>query len=257
MTSASKTVPAGSRRLGRIGLGTNRLTDTPENRAFLQAAVDAGLNHIDTAHLYTGGESERTIGNALAPFGDGLTVATKGHYRGGGAETLREELEESLRRLRTERIALYYVHRFHPEFSIEDTLTPLAAAIEAGKVENVGISDVSVEQIRLARTVLPIAAVQNEYSLAERRYDDVVEYCERECIAFVPYFPLRGGGRKLKKVAKAHGAAPEQVKLAWLLHRSPAMAPIPGTLSIEHLRSNLQARELELADDELRALGGA
>jgi pyridoxine 4-dehydrogenase len=255
--TTSNTVPAGSRRLGRIGLGTNRLTDTPENREFLRVAVAAGLNHIDTAHLYTGGESERTIGNALAPFPDELTVATKGHYNGGGPDVVREQLEESLRRLRTDSIALYYIHRFHPRFSIEDTLAPLAEAQQAGQVQNVGISDVSVEQIKLARTVVPIAAVQNEYSLDERRYDDVLDYCEQECIAFVPYFPLRGGGRRVKRIAKHHGATQEQVKLAWLLRRSPAMAPIPGTRSLEHLRSNLEAAQLELSDEEFEALDSA
>ena len=257
MSFASQTVAVGSRQVSRIGLGTNRLTDTPENRRFLEEALAAGVNHIDTAHLYTSGESETTLGNALAPFPDDLTVASKGHYNGGGPDAVREHLATSLRRLKTDSIALYYIHRFKPDFSIPETLGPLAEAREAGTVQNVGISEVTVEEIQLARTVVPIAAVQNEYSLDEREHEEVIDYCEREGIAFVPYFPLRGGGRAVKEIAERHGAAEEQVKLAWLLGRSPAIAPIPGTLSIEHLRSNLEALDLELSDEERAALSTA
>ncbi len=257
MSFASETVAIGERQVRRIGLGSNRLTDTPENREFLEQAVAARVNHIDTAHIYTSGESETTIGKALAPFGPELTVATKGHYNGGGPDVVREHLETSLERLQANSIALFYIHRFDARFSIEDTLAPLAEAREAGKVENVGISEVTVEEIELAKTVVPIAAVQNEYSLAERENDEVIDFCEREGIAFVPYFPLRGGGRKLRRLAKRYEATEEQVKLAWLLARSPVMAPIPGTLSIEHLRSNLAAFDLELTDDELAELTDA
>ena len=257
MSFASRTIAIGSLQVNRIGLGTNRLTDTPENRSYLEEAVAAGVNHIDTAHLYTSGESETTIGNALAPFPDDLTVATKGHYNGGGPDTVREHLATSLQRLKTDSIALYYIHRFKPDFSIPDTLSPLAEAHAAGTVRNVGISEVTVEQIALARSVVPIAAVQNEYSLDERKHEEVIDYCEQEGIAFVPYFPLRGGGRAVGEIAGRHGATEEQVKLAWLLGRSPAIAPIPGTLSIEHLRSNLEALDLELSDEERTALSGA
>ncbi len=258
MSLPAQTIALGERRLGRIGLGTNRLTDLPGNRAFLQEAVAAGVNHIDTAHLYSSGDSEKAIGNTLAPAPADLTVATKGHYNGGGPEVLREHLETSFGRLRTDSIALYYVHRFDAKFSIEETLAPLREAHEAGRVENVGISEVSVEEIQIARGVVPIGAVQNEYSLNQRKHEAVVDYCTEVGIAFVPFFPLRGGtSGAVEQVAEAHDATPEQVKLAWLLRRSPVMAPIPGTLSIEHLRTNLGAVEIELSDEEFEELGSA
>jgi pyridoxine 4-dehydrogenase len=243
-------------RLVRIGLGTNRLTDTPENRSFLEAAVDMDLNFIDTAHLYTGGESERTIGAALAPFADGLVVGTKGGYStGGGVEGLRAELEESFERLRAETIRLYYPHRVHPDLEVEDAMGLLKEYRDAGRIAHIGLSDVTVEQVERARSVVPIAAVQNEYSLSERRHDDVVDYCDEHGIVFVPFYPLRGGQPPaLAEIAERHGATSSQIKLAWLLKRSPIVVPIPGTLSLEHLKENLAALDIELSDDEFQAL---
>ena len=242
----------------RIGLGTNRLTDTPANRRFLHDAVDAGVDFIDTAHLYTSGESERTIGEALAPFPPDLTVASKGAYaRGTGPDDLRRHIEESRERLRTDRIDLYYVHRIHPQNSVESMVAVLDEARAAGKIDRAGVSEISIEELELARTVVPIAAVQNEYSLEQRKHDEVVDYCTENEILFVPFFPLRGRREALAEVAAAHGATTQQVKLAWLLRRSPMMAPIPGTLSIEHLRENLGARELELTDEEFERLRDA
>jgi aryl-alcohol dehydrogenase-like predicted oxidoreductase len=241
----------------RIGLGTNRLTNTPGNRAFLQDALSAGINFIDTAHLYTGGESERAIGSALAPFPEGCIVGSKGGYSPGeGApQALGAQIEESLERLRTDPIELYYLHRVDPETRLETSLAVLARYRDQGKIRRVGISEVGVEEIDRARQVVPIAAVQNHYSLAERRYDDVVDYCAEQQILFVPFFPLRDdGGPALREIAEAHGATPSQIKLAWLLKRSPTMLPIPGTLSSEHLRENLAAQEIELAEDEYQAL---
>ncbi len=240
----------------RIGLGTNRLTDSPQNREFLRAAVDAGIDFIDTAHLYTSGESERAIGASLAPFPPGLTVASKGAYaKGSGPDELRRHVAESLERLRTERIELYYVHRMQPEHSVEALVSVLAEEVAAGRVGQAGISEVSIEEIQLSQAVVPIAAVQNEYSLGERKHDEVIDFCEEQRILFVPFFPLRGGDETLiAEVAEAHGATPHQVKLAWLLKRSPMMLPIPGTLSIEHLRENLGALELELSDEEFERL---
>ncbi len=243
----------------RVGLGTNRLTNTPANRDFLRAAVDAGVDFIDTAHLYTSGESERTIGEALAPFPPGLTVASKGAYaKGTGPDDLRRHVTESLERLRADRIELYYVHRMQPEHSVEAMVTVLAEARRMGTISHVGVSDVSLEELELARTVVPIAAAQNEYSLAAREHDEVVDYCAEHDILFVPFFPLRGGNDEaVAAIAAAHGATPHQVKLAWLLKRSPAMLPIPGTLSIEHLRENLGALELELTNEEFDRLRDA
>jgi len=211
----------------RIGLGTNRLTDTPANHAFLRQAVEAGISFIDSAHLYSSGESEAAIGNALAPFAEGLTVATKGAYAGGSTpDDLRRQIEESLERLRTDTIELFYLHRMHPEYSVEAMMSVIAEYRTMGHIAHVGVSEVSIEQIQLAEAVVPIAAVQTEYNQAERKWDKVVDHCEGEGIVFVPFYPLEGA------------ESPEQA-LRFLLDRSPAVLPIPGTLSIEHLRSNL------------------
>ncbi len=248
--------PLLEQRRSRIGLGTNRLTDTPANRAFLEQAVAAGIDFIDTAHLYASGESERTIGAALAPLPPGLTVATKGGYnRGTGPDGLRAQIEESFERLRTETIELYYLHRIDPEYSVEAMVSVIAEFHAAGRITHVGVSEVSIEELELAKLVVPIAAVQNEYNLGARHHDEVLDHCERNEIAFVPFFPLRGGDSKaVDEVAAATGATPQQVKLAWLLKRSSAMLPIPGTLSIEHLRENLGALEVELTDEQFERL---
>lgn len=257
--STPRTITLGDQRVNRIGLGTNRLTDTPENRDFLARAVEAGVGLIDSAHLYTGGASERAIGAALAPFPDGLVVATKGGYHRGGSrpERLRAELEESFERLRTDTIALYYLHRVHPGVPLEESLGVLREYRDAGRIRHVGISQVSVAQIERARAVVPIAAVQNEYNLSERKYEEEVDYCEREEIPFVPFFPLRGGnGARLAEVSRPYDATAQQIMLAWLLKRSASIAPIPGTLSLEHLRTNLAALDLELSDEDYAALDG-
>ncbi len=219
----------------RVGLGTNRLTTAPEHVAFVQDAVAAGVDHIDTAHLYSGGDSERAIGAALAGGHEDVLVATKGGYNAGEGrpEVLGAQIEESLRSLGTEAIRLYYLHRVDPQTPLEESLGAIKAYVERGAILHVGVSEVSVEQIERARAVVPIAAVQNRYSLAEREHDEVVDFCEREGIGFVPYFPLSG--------EVAPGVTDTAAKLAWLLGRSPVMLPIPGTLSIDHLRENLAA----------------
>jgi pyridoxine 4-dehydrogenase len=247
----------GEIRVARVGLGTNRLTNTPGHQALLREALSAGINFIDSAHLYRGGDSEVTIGAALSPFPEGCVVATKGGYaRGEGRpEILGSQIEESLHRLRTDRIALYYLHRVDPETPLETSLGVIGAYRDRGKIEHVGISDVGIEEIERARGVVPIAAVQNHYNLSDRRYEEVVDYCAEQQILFVPYFPLHGdGGSVLREIADAHGATPSQIALAWLIKRSPTMLPIPGTLSPEHLLENLAALEIELTEDEYRAL---
>src|SRR5215210_5011133 len=166
----------------RIGLGTNRLTTAPPHVAFVREAVAAGVRHIDTAHLYTGGESERAIGEALAGSAEDVLVATKGGYGGAGQgkpEILSAQIEQSLRSLRTEAIGLYYLHRVDPETPLEESLGAITRYVDRGAIRHVGVSDVSVEQIERARQVVPIAAVQNRYNLADRRHDDVVDHCER------------------------------------------------------------------------------
>jgi aryl-alcohol dehydrogenase-like predicted oxidoreductase len=245
----------GDTEVARIGLGTNRLADTPENVDFVREAVGAGVGLIDTAHTYTGGRSEETIGAALAPPPEGCVVATKGGYNGARPDVLRDEIEESLRRLRAESLALYYLHRVDPATPIEESLAVIADYRERGRIRHVGVCAVGIEQIERAREVVPIVAVQNHYNLTERGHEDVVDYCAAEGIVFVPYFPLRDGGPPaLAEVAERRGATPAQIALAWLLRRSPAMLPIPGTLSLEHLRENLAALEIELSNAEFETL---
>jgi pyridoxine 4-dehydrogenase len=247
----------GDAEVPRIGLGTNRLTNTSEHVVLVKDAVAAGVGHIDTAHTYARGESEETIGAALSPDADGIVVATKGGWGAGNGrpDVLRAQIEESLRRLRTETIALYYLHRVDPETRLEDSLGAIKEYCDSGNVRHVALSEVGIEQIEQAREVVPIAAVQNNYSLAERKHEDVVDYCAAEGIVFVPFFPLRGvGSRQLSEIADRHGASPAQIALAWLLRRSPTTLPIPGTLSLEHLKENLAALEIELSDDEFEAL---
>jgi pyridoxine 4-dehydrogenase len=253
------TLQLAGREIPRIGLGTNRLTNTDEHVAFIREAVAAGVRHIDTAHLYTGGESEQAIGAALEGLDAGeLVVATKGGYRPGEGrpEVLDAQIEQSLRALRVEAIDLYYLHRVDPQTPLEESLGAIREHVDRGQIRHVGISDVTVEQIEAARKVVPIAAVQNHYNIAERGYDDVVDHCAAEGIAFVAYYPLKGdAGGAVAEIAARLGVTENAVKLAWLLHRSPTMLPIPGTLSLEHLRENLAALEVQLSDDDLAALG--
>jgi aryl-alcohol dehydrogenase-like predicted oxidoreductase len=253
----TRSLRLGDAEVARIGLGTNRLSSTEENVAFLRAAVEEGVGHIDTAHLYTGGDSETTIGAALSPMPPSLVVGTKGGYRPGEGrpDALQAQVDESLRRLRTDTIALYYLHRVDPGTPLEESLGALKECQDAGKLRHVGISEVTVEQIERARRIVAIAAVQNHYNLSEREYDQVIDHCAEEGIVFVPFFPLRGvHSPALGRIAEAHEATPTQIALAWLLRRSPMMLPIPGTLSLDHLRENLGALDIELSDEEFRAL---
>jgi aryl-alcohol dehydrogenase-like predicted oxidoreductase len=247
-------VRIGSTDINRIGLGTNRLTESEQHRSFVAEAITAGVNFIDTAHLYTGGQSEATIGAALAPFPEDVVIATKGGFKDGRPEALTAEIDESLRRLRTDTIDLYYLHRVDPEVPVERSVEAINDSRERGKLRHIGVSEVGIDEIERARQVAPIVAVQNHYSLSERKYDEVVDYCEREGIAFVPFYPLGGrSGLRSQAVnegARARGVSTSQIALAWLLKRSTAMAPIPGTLSVDHLRENLGALEIELTDEE-------
>jgi pyridoxine 4-dehydrogenase len=255
---ANPTISLAGTEVRRIGLGTNRLTNSPENVEFIRAAVAAGLAHIDTAYLYTGGESEATIGSALDLPRAGCVVATKGGYRAGegSPEVLRGQIEESLRRLGTDAIDLYYLHRVHPDTPLEDSMAVIAEYHDAGRIRHVGISEVDIAEIERARDVVPIAAVQNRYNLGDRGHDQVIDHCAEQGIVFVPYFPLRGSDAPaVTEIAERRGATPTQITLAWLLHRSPAVLPIPGTLSIDHLHENLGALEIELTGDEFRELG--
>lgn len=193
--AAARQLKIGGVHINRIGLGTNRLTDTPEDREFLQYAVEQGVNFIDTAHLYTGGQSEITIGNTLAPFPADLLVATKGgmdtspHYN--SEEFLRANLEQSLRSLKTDRIKLYQLHRLDPAVPLQGTLNVLSNFQNEGKIEYIGLSEVSLEQLQEARKYANIISVQNQYSLTYRKHEAVLDYCMENGIIFIPWFPLR------------------------------------------------------------------
>ena len=258
----------GDRTVHRLGFGAMRLPqDRGQARALLRRAVELGVGLIDTAEFYGPGTSERLIAEALHPYPEGLVIATKGLThppnrwgQQGNPERLREAVEGSLRRLRLERIDLYQLARIDPTVPAADQFGVLAELREQGKVRHVGLSEVGVDQVQAARKLVPVASVQNRYSLADRAWEPVVDHCEREGIAFLPWFPLGAGslaeaGGTLVAVARRHQATPAQVALAWLLRRSPVMVPIPGTSSVAHLEENLAASTLRLADDEFQLLG--
>jgi pyridoxine 4-dehydrogenase len=254
-TQLAKTLSIAGIEVARIGLGTNRLT--PKDIGFLRDAVDAGVRLIDTAHVYTGGDSERAIGEARID-GDQCVIATKGGYGEGHGrpDVLRAELEQSFESLHAEVIDLYYLHRIDPGTPLEESLSVIAEFRDQGRIREVGLSAVGVEQIERAREVIPISAVQNHYNVDERGDEDVVDYCAEQGLIFVPYYPLKGNGPPaLREIAQRHDATDHQIVLAWLLHRSPVTLPIPGTRSIDHARENLAALEIELSDDEFEALG--
>lgn len=251
-----RTLVIGDVEVGRIGLGTNRLTNTPEHVEFVLEAVAAGIGLVDTAFTYTSGESEATVGQALSPIPAGCVVASKGGWANGRPETIREQIDESLRRLRSDAIPLYYLHRVDPEVPIEESLGPIRQARDAGKIRNVGVSNVTVEQIERARRVVPIAAVQNRYNLGDRTFDDVVDHCAEHGIVFCAYYPLQKGElpSAVHQIAKERGVASTQVALSWLLSRSPTLLPIPGTLSLDHVEENLAALDIDLTPAELDSL---
>jgi aryl-alcohol dehydrogenase-like predicted oxidoreductase len=224
--------------------------------------VKLGVNFIDTADSYGPHVSEELIAEALFPYPKGLVIATKGGWNRPGPNQwthdaspahLREAVEGSLKRLRLDRIEVYQLHTPDPVILFEASVETLAQLREEGKIRLVGLSNVTREHIQRARKVVPIASVQNRYSFADREWDYVVDYCESHKIAFIPWFPLGAGrvaGNVLKTIAKAHGASPIHVALAWLLRRSPMMLPIPGTSSVQHVEENVAAASLQLSQEE-------
>ena len=267
----------GDLTVNRLGFGAMRITgkgiwgepaDPDEARAVLRRAVELGVNLIDTADSYGPDVSERLIGETLAPYSEGVVIATKaglvrpgpGQWNADGRpEHIREALEGSLRRLKLETIDLYQLHRIDPKVPMEDQLGTMAELRDEGKVRHVGLSEVGVEEIEKSRQIVPIATVQNRYNLTDRGHEDVLDFCEREGIGFVPWFPLATGdlarsGSPLDEIASGRGAAPGQVALSWLLHRSSVMLPIPGTSSVGHLEENIAAASIELTDEEFEEL---
>lgn len=261
----------------RLGFGAMRLTGEgiwgpPKDRktalAVLRKAVDLGVNFIDTADSYGPYVNEELIAEALFPYPTGLVIATKGGWErpGPGQWThnatpahLRKAVEGSLKRLRLERIDVYQLHHPDPVVSLDDSVETLAELKSEGKIREVALSNVTQEHIERARRITPIVSVQNRYSFADREWDYVVNYCEQNGIVFIPWFPLGAGriaGEVLNQVAKAHGAVPTQVAVAWLLRRSPIILPIPGTSSVEHLEQNVAAASLHLSEEEFEKLAG-
>ncbi len=263
----------GDLEVHRLGFGAMRLTgegvwgepkDAEEAKRVLRRAVELGVNFIDTADAYGPDVSERLIGEALSPYAKGVVIATKGGLTRQGPsqwlpvgrpEYLQQQVEMSLRLLKTERIDLWQLHRIDPKVPVEESLGKIAEMQKAGKIRHVGLSEVKVDEIDQARKVVEIVSVQNKYNIGDREHEDVVDYCTKNNMAFIPWFPVAAGklanpGGKLDEAAKRHGATASQLSLAWLLHRSPVMLPIPGTSSVRHLEENVAAAGVKLSDAE-------
>lgn len=261
----------------RLGFGAMRITgkgiwgdpkDPEEVRRVLRRAVELGVNFIDTADSYGPAVSEPLIGSTLSPYPKGLVIATKGGLTRQGPdawapvgrpEYLRQQLEMSLRYLRAERIDLYQLHRIDPKVPVEESLGALKDAQKQGKIRHIGLSEVSVAEIERAQKTVTIVSVQNLYNLLDRQHEQVLQYCQKHNIAFIPWFPVGAGklaqaGGPLDQAAKRHGATVAQLSLAWLLHHSPVMLPIPGTSRVAHLEENIAAASLRLDDAEWAAL---
>lgn len=265
-------------RVTRLGFGAMRITGDgvwgePSDRAeavrVLRRAVELGINFIDTADSYGPDVSEKIIAEALYPYPAGLVIATKGGFMRPGAnqwaengkpEHLRAACEGSLRRLRIDRIDLYQLHRIDPKVPAEDQFGTLKDLQAQGKIKHIGLSEVSVEQIQHAQTIIPVVSVQNRYSIADRGSEDVLEYCEKEKMGFIPWFPLAAGRvagseSPVSRLAAQWKVTPSQVALAWLLARSPVILPIPGTSKVEHLEENVAAAELKIDSNKWQELG--
>ncbi|MDP2712264.1 MAG: aldo/keto reductase [Solirubrobacteraceae bacterium] len=270
----------GDLEVHRLGFGAMRIVGDgvwgpPRDRDValdvLRRVVSLGIDLIDTADSYGPHISEQLIAEALHPYADGLLLATKGGMqrsgpgqwtRNGRPEHLRAACEQSLRDLRVERIDLYQLHAPDSDVPYEESVGALAELQDEGKIRHIGVSNVTVEQLDEARSIVDVVTVQNRYNLTDRSSQDVLEVCERDGLGFVPWFPLAAGkladpGGPVAEIARAHDATPGQVALSWLLARSPVMLPIPGTGSLEHLQENVDAAELELDEPELRRLDDA
>jgi pyridoxine 4-dehydrogenase len=275
--SAGEFLIGGDLRVTRLGFGAMRITGDgvwgePSNRAeavrVLRRAIDLGINFIDTADSYGPGISEEIIAEALHPYPPGLVIATKGGFvrpgpnqwiENGKPEHLRSACEGSLRRLRLDRIDLYQLHRIDPKVPPEDQFGTLKDLQAQGKIKHIGLSEVSVQQIQHARMTVPIVSVQNRYSITDRGSEDVLEYCEKEKLGFIPWFPLAAGRvsgaqSPVGRIAARWKVTPSQVALAWLLARSPVVLPIPGTSRVEHLEENVAAGELKIDADKWQEL---
>lgn len=267
----------GDREVNRLGFGAMRITgpgiwgepkSVEESRRVLRRAVELGVNFIDTADSYGPAVSEPLIGETLAPYPPGLVVATKAGLTRQGPdqwrpvgrpEYLAQQVEMSLRLLRTETIDLWQLHRIDPQVPVEDSLGVIVQLQKQGKIRHIGLSEVKPAEIDRARKVARIVSVQNLYNLGDRQHEDVVQYCDRNGLAFIPWFPVAAGkltqpGGKLDGIAKRHGTTIAQISIAWLLHRSPIILPIPGTSSVAHLEENLKAAAISLSAAEMQEI---
>jgi aryl-alcohol dehydrogenase-like predicted oxidoreductase len=274
--SSAGTIRLGDFEVRRLGYGAMRITgdgvwgpppDPEGARRLLRLLPELGVDLIDTADSYGPAVSEELIAEALHPY-DGVTIATKGGLertgpgewpRNGRPEHLKQACEGSLRRLRVDQIDVYQLHAPDPEVPYEESVGALKELQDEGKIRNVGVSNVDVEQLEVARGIVDVVSVQNRFNLGDRSAEPVLERCEELGIGFIPWFPLAAGdlaepGGAAAEIAEAHDASPGQVAIAWLLRRSPATIPIPGTSSVEHLEENLAAAEIELGDDEFERL---
>jgi pyridoxine 4-dehydrogenase len=277
-TEVSTTFELGGKlKIHRLGYGAMRITgkgiwgepaDRDAAKKVLRRAVELGVDFIDTADSYGPAVSERLIGEALAPYAQGTVIATKAGLTRQGPdrwlpvgrpEYLTQQVEMSLRWLKRDTLDLWQLHRIDAKVPLDESLGAIQKLQKEGKIRFVGLSEVSVDEIKQARKIVEIVSVQNEYNLGNRKSEAVLEYCEREGLAFIPWFPVAAGklaqpGGKLDQLAKKHDATVGQLSLAWLLHRSPMMLPIPGTSSIEHLEENIKSVQLTLSDAEWKEL---
>jgi aryl-alcohol dehydrogenase-like predicted oxidoreductase len=261
----------GDLTINRLGFGAMRIVgdgiwgepkDRENSRRVVRRAVELGVNFIDTADAYGPDISEQIIGEALAPYPKGVVVATKGGLTRQGpnawqpvgrAPYLIQQVEMSLRFLKLETLPLWQLHRIDPKTPVEESLGAAKDLQKQGKIRHIGLSEVKVPEIEQARKIVDIVSVQNRYNIADREHEDVLQYCQKHNIAFIPWFPVAAGkltqpGGALDAAAKKHGATVSQLSIAWLLHHSPVMLPIPGTSSVQHLEENMKAANLKLSD---------
>ncbi|WP_431291800.1 aldo/keto reductase [Pedobacter sp. P26] len=266
----------GELEVNRLGYGGMQLTgkgvfgeveDRENAITVLREAVANGVNFIDTAEAYGPKFNESLIADALSPFQKDLFIATKGGFDRpgpdnwvpkGAPEKIRQDIEGSLQRLKVDSIDLWQLHRIDPNVDVAKTLAPVVEAVKEGKIKNVGLSEVTIDQIKQVHDILPIVSVQNLYNLSNRQWESVLDFTAEQGLAFIPWFPLASGPHKLadkiKVIAEKHKATTAQIALAWLLKRSSNILLIPGTKSVEHLKENLKAAEIELTEEEFESL---
>jgi pyridoxine 4-dehydrogenase len=281
MTSLKSTFKiGGDLEVNRLGFGAMRLTgpgiwgeprDANEARQVLRRALELGVNFIDTADSYGPGVSERLIGEALSPFPKGLVMATKGGLTRQGPdiwkpvgrpEYLEQQVHMSLRRMKTDVIDLWQLHRIDAKVPVEESLEPIVRLQKEGKIRHFGLSEVKPDEIDRVRKIVKVVSVQNLYNVGDRQHEDVLQYCEKHGLAFIPWFPVAAGklaqpGGALDGIAKRHGATVSQLSIAWLLHRSEVMLPIPGTSKVSHLEENMNAADVKLSGAEMKEIEDA